>query len=130
MRLAILGSCAIDPFRERAFCLFVWRAWLVGLVTAVLMVTRSFDVGFALLIGGGAALVFSLALVLYAAWLNDSRIAQVEPWRTLAPDERPAGAPGRRWACGYLERLVLQFAKAASAVAIALLGSALVVANG
>lgn len=120
----------MDPFRQRAFYLFVWRAWLVALIAAVLMVTRSFELGLALLIGGHVALIFALALVFYAGWLTDNRIVLVEPWRTLAPHERPAGAPGRRWAHNTLERIVFRFAKAASAVAIALLGSALVVASG
>jgi hypothetical protein len=93
------------------------------------MVTHSLELGLALLIGGNVALLYSLALLLYAGWLTDNRIVLVEPWRTLVPDERPAGAPGRRWARNYLARLVLRFAKAASAVSIALLASALVVAS-
>jgi hypothetical protein len=126
----VAGGRVIDPFREKALCLLIWRAWLVGLLAAVLVVTRSLDIGLALRIGGGAALGFSLALVLFATWLTDSRVAQVEPWRSLEPGERPAGAPGLRWARGHLKRLVLQFAKAASAVAVALLGSALVLVHG
>jgi len=43
------------------------------------------------------------------------------------PGERPAGKAGRRWALNSLEELALRFAKAASAVAIALAGTALVV---
>ena len=117
----------MDPFREKAFYLFVWRAWLVGLVATVFMVTRSFELGLALLVGGKVALIFSLALVLYAGWLTDNRVVRVEPWRTLVPHERPTGPAGQRWARNYLERVALQFAQAASGVAIALLGSALLV---
>ena len=57
----------MDPFRERAFWLLVWRAILVTLLTVVFLVTRRFDLGVVLLIGGGVALACSLVLMLYAA---------------------------------------------------------------
>ena len=54
-------------------------------------------------------------------------MVRTEAWRALAPKERPAGEVGRRWALNSLEELALRFAKASSAVAIALAGIALVI---
>ena len=120
---------AIEPFQERAFYLFAWRAWVVALVVIVNVIARDFDMRAALLICGKMALLFSLALVLYAKWLSDDRIVRIEPWRAIAPSERPAGAGGRRWAYMYVRDLSLRFAQGASTIAAAFLASALVVAN-
>ena len=60
-----MGGSVIDSFREKAFYLFVWRAFLVALVTVVLLVVRSFEFRAWLFIGGISALLFSLALVGY-----------------------------------------------------------------
>jgi hypothetical protein len=95
----------------------------------VLIVTRNFELGAVLLIGGSVALAYSLAMLLYADWLNDDRVVMIEPWRATEPCERPAGMGGRRWARNCMNELVLRFAKAASAVAIALLASALAAAS-
>src|ERR1051326_2324566 len=91
------GGRAINPFQDKAFHQFVWRAWLVALVTVVLAVTRSVEPGAALFIGGTAALTFSVTLVLLAHWLSRHRVVLIEPWRLIDPHERPAGAAGRQW---------------------------------
>jgi hypothetical protein len=37
------GGDGMRPFRENAFYLLAWRAFLVALITLVLMITRSFE---------------------------------------------------------------------------------------
>lgn len=118
---------AVHPFSEKAFYLLVWRAILAALIAVVLMVTRSFELAAAFLIGANVALLFSLGLIAWKSQLDEQHIVRTEAWRTLGPKERPAGAGGRRWALICLEELTLRFAKASSAVAIALAGTALVV---
>ncbi len=115
---------AINPFRDRAFYLFAWRAWLAGLV-GIVLVARGDAPGVSLLIGANVALIFAVALSIYACWLTEERIARTEPWRAIAPRERPAGYAGLRWARNYLAELALRFAKGASAAAIALCAMAL-----
>ena len=100
-----------------------------ALIAVVLMATSRITLGPALLVGAHVALVFSLGLIARAIRLDDDRIARVWAWRMLAPRERPAGLPGRRWARNYLQEIKLRFAKAASVVAIALAALALVLAS-
>jgi hypothetical protein len=116
------------PFRDSAFYLLVWRAFLVALIAVVMMVT-SYKLAMAFLIGANAALVFSLALILWSNRLSEERIVWTEAWRMLKSGQRPAGRAGRSLACRYLAEAALRFAKAASAVAIALAASALIVAG-
>ena len=116
----------MHPFSEKAFYLLVWRAILVALIAVVLMVTRSFELAAAFLIGANVALLFSVGLIVWKSQLDDERIVRTEAWRSVQPEERPAGEAGRRWALNSLEELALRFAKASSAVAIALAGTALV----
>ena len=117
---------AINPFRDRAFYLLAWRAWLVGLA-AVVLIVRGCGPGVALLIAANMALIFAVALSIYAGWLTEERIARSEAWRAITPGERPAGLVGLRWARSCLEELALRYAKGASAAAIALSAMALVV---
>jgi len=48
----------MKQFREVAFCLTVWRAFLVALVAAVLIVVARVDLNGACLIGANVALLF------------------------------------------------------------------------
>jgi hypothetical protein len=116
----------VHPFIEKAFYLLVWRAILVTLIAVVLMVTHSFELTAAFLIGANVALLFSVVLIAWKSQLDEAHIVRTEAWRALRPGERPAGEAGRRWALNNLEELTLQFAKASSAVAIALAGTVLV----
>ena len=116
----------MHPFSEKAFYLLVWRAILVALIAVVLMVTRTFELAAAFLIGANVALLFSVCLIVWKSQLDDEHIVRTEAWRSVQPEERPAGEAGRRWALNSLEELALRFAKASSAVAIALAGAALV----
>jgi hypothetical protein len=118
----------MDPFSETAFGLLVWRAFLTALVTILLAVTGDLPVPAALLVGANVALLFSLGLIAWSQSLTDERVVLTEAWRILNPAHRPAGIGGRRWACRYLHEETLLFAKAASAVAIALSAAAFVFA--
>jgi len=106
----------------------VWRAFLVALLTTVLTLTHNFELALVLFIGGSVAFTYSLTLVLYAGWLDEKRVARIEPWRGMDPNERPSGKGGRRWAFNHMTELVLRFAKATSGIAIALLATALLAA--
>lgn len=93
------------------------------------MVTRDTGRGLALFVGGIAALSFSMALVLFARWLNGDRVVLTEPWRMMEQGERPAGPGGRQLACNCLRETALRFAKVSSAVAATLLGCALLIGS-
>ena len=86
----------MNSFDENAFFLLVWRAILVALVGAVLLVTHPFALDVALLAAGNIALVFSVVLMACAASLTEDRIVRSEAWRLLAPAERPFGVGGRQ----------------------------------
>lgn len=117
----------MHQFSEKAFYWLAWRAILVALIAVVLMATRSFGFTAAFLIGANVALLFSVCLIAWICQLDDERIVRTKAWRLVQPEERPAGEAGRRWALNSLAELALRFAKASSAVAIALAGTALVI---
>jgi hypothetical protein len=123
------GGEEVEPFREKAFYLLVWRAFLAALITFVLIVTSRYRIAAAFVIAANAALIFSLGLIIWARHLNDERIVWTEAWRMLKPTQRPAGIGGRRWARLYLNDVASRFAKASSAVAAALSASALIFAS-
>jgi hypothetical protein len=117
----------MQSFRETAFYLLVWKSILVALVTVVALATQHPVLAAAFLVGADVALVFSLALIVWAQMLTVERVTRTGAWRDLPPGERPAGEAGRRWARNCLQELALRFAKAASAAAAVLSGSALLV---
>jgi hypothetical protein len=119
----------MNPFRDNVFYLLVWRATLVSLVAIVLMTTSGLSLGVALLVGAHVALLFSLGLMFWVDWLDESRIAKIDAWRMLTPGQRPAGVAGRRWARRCHKEVGLQFAKAGSVIAVALATSALVLVS-
>lgn len=116
----------MHPFIEKTFYLLVYWAIMAGLIAVVLMATRSSGLAAAFLIGANVALLFSVGLVAWKSQLDEEDIVRTEAWRSLRPEERPAGEAGRRWALNNLGELALRFSKASSAVAIALAGTALV----
>jgi len=116
----------VDPFRENAFYLIVWRAFLAALIGFVLIVTHDIALTAAFLVTAIMTLLFSLGLIVWSEQLNEERIVWTEPWRMLKPSQRPAGRAGRKWAYGCLREMALRFAKGASALAIALSASALI----
>jgi hypothetical protein len=64
----------MGPFRENAFYLLAWRAFLVALIALALIVTRSFELAAAFLIGANVALLFSLGLIVWSERLTEQRI--------------------------------------------------------
>ena len=109
-------------FSENAYYLLVWRAILVALIAAVLMVTHTIELKAALLLGATIAL-----LIVWTSQLDERQIVRTEAWRMLVPEERPAGPAGRQCALNNLAEMAFRFAKASSAVAIALTGIALTI---
>jgi hypothetical protein len=86
----------MGPFRENAFYLLAWRAFLVALIALVLIATRCFELTTAFLTGANVALVFSLGLIAWSERLSEERIVRTEAWRCLKPNQRPAGRAGRK----------------------------------
>src|SRR5262245_66337959 len=121
------GERAMTKFNEKAFYLLVWRAVLVTLVGLVLIVTRTVELTTALLVGANIALLFSVALIVWTSQLDEEQVVRTEAWRLLAPGERPAGLPGSQCALNNLAEMAFQFAKASSALAIALTGTVLAI---
>jgi hypothetical protein len=116
----------MNSFVRFAFFTIARDASFVALAGAILMVAFSFDPGLSLFVGAAIALLFTLILILRFLFLSEEAVARSEPWRALAPHERPSGEGGMRIACEEFEFLLLRFAKGASAVAIALFGFSLV----
>jgi len=119
----------MDRFRGNVFYLLLWRAILALLAAVILMATRCHGLGAALLVGAHVALLFSLAVIVWTARLDDDGVVKFHAWRMLASAERPAGAAGRRCACNVAREIALPFARVASAVAAGLAASSLFVAG-
>jgi hypothetical protein len=104
---AAVSGGNVQPFRETAFYLLTWRAFVVALIALVLMVTRSFELAVACLIGADIALLFSLGLIAWNSRLDDERVVWAEaccPTRSNGSQVK-RGAVGRgslwaNWHCG------------------------------
>ena len=118
----------MNPFTRFAFFTVARDTGFVTLAAMLLMVAFSFKLALALEVGATIALVFSVGLLARVYFLTEERLERSEVWRALPEDERPPGDDGRRWAKGYLELLLLRFAKGASGFAGLLYCSALVMA--
>jgi hypothetical protein len=114
----------MDSFRETAFYLTVWHAFLATLGAILLIVINDFEPTTALLIAANLALVFSLVLIARVGRLTEYRIKRGQIWNWLPPKERPAGEAGLRMARQVLEVTWLRFAKGAAVVAIVMTGLA------
>ena len=119
----------MDLFREKAFYLLLWKAILAAIVTTILLATQNVELTAAALIVANVALLFSLGLIAWTHLLSEERIVRTEAWRTLPSGQRPLGVAGRRWARNCLAETGLRFAEAASAIAIVLSASALVLTS-
>jgi Na+/melibiose symporter-like transporter len=118
----------MNPFTRFAFFTVARDAGFVALAAMLLMLAFSFEPALAFGVGATIALVFSMGLLVRVYFLTEERLERSEVWRALQAEERPPGDDGRRWAKGYLETLLLHFAKDASAFASLLYCSALVMA--
>lgn len=115
----------MDPFHRFAAVAIARDASFVALAGGMLMVAASFDLALCFTMGANVALLFSLALLIRAGCLTEERLIRSEPWRALAPHERPAGDLGRRQARESYEKLLLRCAKSAAGNAIVLFAAAL-----
>lgn len=112
---------------ERFACFTLTRDSLfVALAGAVLMVAFSFEPPLAFRIGASVALLFSVVLLARSYFLTEKRFRRSEAWRSLRPEERPAGDQGPQLARDQFQLLLLRFARGGAAVAVFLYGSALV----
>jgi hypothetical protein len=114
------------PCRSFAFYTLARDASFVTLAGALTMVAASFDPPLAFKIGATVALLFSLLLLARNYFMTEERFLRSEAWRSLRPEERPAGDSGPRIAREELRELMLRFAKTASAIAGIMYGAALV----
>jgi hypothetical protein len=114
----------MDDFRETAFSLTAWYAFLAFLGALLLIVLNDLEAPAACLAGANIALLFALGLIVKSRRLSEHSIMREEFWRALPPRERPRGEPGRRMARSMLEVTWLRFAKGAAAIAIVLCGLA------
>ena len=118
----------MEPFRDKVFYLLLWRAILAALIGLVSMATCRLGPAATTLIGANVALLFSLGFMASLQWSAGQRV-WTKAWRMLPANRRPAGQSGRRLARDCQRDLTLRFAQGASAVAIGLSASALVLAN-
>jgi hypothetical protein len=98
----------------------------VALAMLVLMIGLSFAPQLALTLGAGIALANAFLLLLRAARLSDRRLEGSEPWRVLAPCERPARDDARRRAREVLRRTFLVFAQGSAGLSSVLAAAGLV----
>jgi hypothetical protein len=88
----------------------------VALAMFVLMIGLSFAPQLALTLGAGIALANAGLLLARAARLSDRRLDCSEPWRVLAPYERPDRDEARRSAQEFFRRTLLVFAQGSAGV--------------
>jgi len=110
----------MSDFHRFAVFTLVRDSCFVALAAGTAALAFSFAPALALSIGANAALLFTVALLLRVACLTPEGIADTEAWRILKPEERPVGQDARQLAFADLHEVLLRFAKAAAAVAIAL----------
>jgi hypothetical protein len=128
--MMVRKETTMNPFARFAFFTMVRDASFVALTAATLMLAFSFEPPLAFKIGATVALIFSIGLIIRSYFLTEERLLRSEVWRSLRPDERPAGIQGRQLARAQLDELLLRFAKAASGIAGILYSSALVLSAG
>lgn len=114
------------PCARFAFFTLARDSLFVALAAALLMLAFSFEPPLAFKIGASVALIFSVVLLARGYFLTEQRFRRSEAWRSLRPEERPAGDAGPQLARDQFQMLLLRFAQGASAVASFLYVSALV----
>lgn len=116
----------MTPCERFAFFTLARDAAFVTLAGVTLMTGFSFAPPLACKIGASVALLFAVLLLVRSYMLSDENFRRCEVWRSLRPDERPAGEHGREFAQRQFDRLLLRFAKASSAVSSVLFGLSLI----
>lgn len=117
------------PCARFAFFTLARDASFVALAGLLLMIAAaSFALPLAFKIGATVALLFCLLLLARSYFMTEERFLRSEAWRSLRPEERPAGQSGARVARAECRELMLRFAKNAAAVSGVLYISALVLA--
>src|ERR1044072_983459 len=114
----------MEPFRETAFCLTLWHAFLTLIVAVLAIALSDLDAPTALLAAANVALLFAVALMARAGRLTETNITRGQYWRTLPKQKRPAGQGGARLARRALQDTWLTFARGAAMIAIVLAGLA------
>ena len=114
------------PCERFAYFTLTRDSLVVALAAAVLMVAFSFEPPLAFKIGASVALLFSVVLLARSFFLTEQRFRRSEAWRSLTPEERPAGDHGPLLARDQFQVLLLRFARGGAAVAVFLYASALV----
>ena len=109
----------MDDFRETEIGLTLWYAFLALLCGLLLIALNHLDAHAACLAGADIALLFALGLIMKSRALNEQSIVRGHFWRALPSNKRPRSEGGRRMAYSILERIWLNSAKAAAALAIA-----------
>jgi hypothetical protein len=113
------------PCRRYAFFTLARDAGFFSLAAITLMVAYSFAPALAFEIGATVALIFTILMLVRSYLLTTERFRRGEVWRSLLPDERPAGEHGVVVARAVMEELMLRFAKTSAGIAGVLYGSAL-----
>lgn len=113
------------PCARFAFFTLARDSLFVALAASLLMVAFSFQPPLAFEVGASVALAFSIYLLARSYFLNEERFRRSEAWRSLNPEERPAGDVGPQLAQEHFQTLLLRFAQGASAAAAFLYASAL-----
>lgn len=116
----------MNPCERFAFFTLARDASFVTLAGVTLMVGFSFAPPLAFKIGASVALLFAILLLIRSYMLTDERFRRCEAWRTLTPEERPAGDHGRHLARRQFDGLLLRFAKTSSGIASVMFGFSLI----
>ncbi len=113
------------PCERYAHFTLVRDASLFGVAAVMFMIGFSFEPALALDLAATIALIFAVVQIVRFILLTEDRFRHGEVWRSLRPDERPAGVHGIQVALNAMQTLMLRFAKKAAGTAVMLYGSGL-----
>ena len=113
----------MDTFRDTAFGLSIWYAFLATLAAVLLVGLNDVEASTAFLASANVALIFALVLIAKVRSLGDGAVVQAL-WRTLPAHARPRGEAGQRMARITLAETWLRFARGAAVIAILFCGLA------
>lgn len=113
----------MDRFRDTAFGLSIWYAFLATLAAVLLVSLNDVDASTAFLVGANVAVIFALVLIAKVRSLSDGAVVQAL-WRGLPAHARPRGEAGQRMAQTTMADTWLRFARGAAVIAIVFCGLA------